>query len=290
MTRPCYWIQTAGGLGNQLFGVSYGRYLQEQTKAEIHFLRPSDAGSNTSHGQSLHGLSIFGSEVVYEEPTVLQTLRSRVSRWDAFGLLRVFNEGSKYLAELELPPNSLVRGYFQKLEPIEFLKTAGLFAVNFPIRSSDQAESLKSEIRSKEGIASLHIRFGDYLVLPEFEIDRAAYYLSACRRLLEERGEITTFYIFSDDALLAGELMSSVSKELPTMKLRIVDEKISPLETLEILTLFSDSIVANSTFSWWGAMLRSHALFTAFPDPWFPSGKMTGPEIRNDWTPIKSYR
>ena len=91
------------------------------------------------------------------------------------------------------------------------------------------------------------------------------YYQEACRRI-SARVKQPVFYIFSDDP-------SWVKQEFDYLENKKYVDNNTPLFNYEDLRLMSachHQIIANSSFSWWGAWLADPATTTVVaPDPWF---------------------
>ena len=94
----------------------------------------------------------------------------------------------------------------------------------------------------------LHIRLGDYKLLPHHQIDLHNYYSKAIKYI--PSGAIT--YLFCDELEQYGAHLQALLKQmgLEVIPASITDE----LETLYMMSMcWGGAIVANSTFSWWGA-------------------------------------
>ena len=99
--------------------------------------------------------------------------------------------------------------------------------------------------------AFIHVRLGDYKILPHHQVNLLSYFSSAIQRLPED----TRFLVFSDsiEEAKAYELFKNHDRCV------FVDE----LEEYNTLFLMSrcqaGAITANSTFSWWGAFFGRQA-------------------------------
>lgn len=119
--------------------------------------------------------------------------------------------------------------------------------------------------------ASVHIRRGDYLNNPEnlkdFGILDASYYERA-RALIEQLVPECQFLILSDDQDAAKKLTDHWPR-------RLMPEGQERAHDLALMTLCNHHIVANSTFSWWGAWLNpSPSKHVIAPRNWFSRSKM----------------
>jgi hypothetical protein len=105
---------------------------------------------------------------------------------------------------------------------------------------------------------SLHIRRTDYKVNPNHKILSLDYYKKALDFFEKDRQII----IFTDDPKWAFE------QDLFSDDRFIISEDQSNYMDLCLMTLCSDHIIANSSFSWWGAWLSESEKVIA-PSGWF---------------------
>jgi len=113
-----------------------------------------------------------------------------------------------------------------------------------------------SDLISKLGgsnTVSLHLRRGDYNTpegMASFGLIGIDYYERA-RDLLLRSIPDATFFIFSDDVVIAKEIFQTWGN-------CVFVNTNSALEDLYLMTLAQNHIIANSTFSWWGAYLSKY--------------------------------
>ena len=127
-----------------------------------------------------------------------------------------------------------------------------------------------------QGPIALHIRRGDYLINAENHHNLGLdYYEQALKQFDPDREVI----IFSDDIFWAS------SQELFKPDRFIVSDS-GPYHDLFLMTQCEDFIIANSTFSWWGAWLANKGKVVA-PKTWFgPNNahKSTKDLYPSNWT------
>ena len=110
-----------------------------------------------------------------------------------------------------------------------------------------------SELIIQLNSVSLHLRRGDYNTsegISSFGLLGIDYYERA-RDLILRSIPNATFFIFSDDEVIAKEMFQTWGN-------CIFVTKNSALEDLYLMTLAQNHIIANSTFSWWGAYLSKY--------------------------------
>ena len=129
-------------------------------------------------------------------------------------------------------------------------------AFTFDINKSSKQTQQAVECISKENSVSIHIRRGDYLDKTNksiFEnICTLNYYNQAIQYIIEHF-EQPVFYIFSDDILWVKEQLS-----LPNAFFVDWNSGKQSWEDMFLMSLCKHNIVANSTFSWWGAWLNQN--------------------------------
>lgn len=134
----------------------------------------------------------------------------------------------------------------------------------------------------RENSVSIHIRRGDYLakislkVLGLIPID---HYLRAIE-LIKSKINNPVFYFFSDD-------ISWVKENLSISDAVHVSDNLTKnhLEDLYLMSQCNHNIIANSSFSWWGAWLNNNpGKIVIAPKNWFHKGpKDTYDLYPNDW-------
>jgi hypothetical protein len=116
---------------------------------------------------------------------------------------------------------------------------------------------------------SVHIRRGDYVSHPEFSGSfgtlKPDYYQAAINQL-SEQFPTATLFIFSDDL---GWVQQNMRFDLPHVFVENSGDD-ADLDDLQLMSLCHHHVIANSSFSWWGAWLnpRPNKVVIA-PKQWF---------------------
>ena len=126
---------------------------------------------------------------------------------------------------------------------------------------------------------SLHIRRGDYVSNEKYNAAHGtcdlAYYARAADFIADRIGT-PTIYAFSDDPTWVAENL-----KLP-YDVRYVDHNSAATnyEDLRLMAACQHHIIANSSFSWWGAWLNpSQDKLVAAPSQWFADPNKVNPDI-----------
>jgi hypothetical protein len=117
----------------------------------------------------------------------------------------------------------------------------------------------KEMISAVEDPISLHIRRGDFLINNANHNNLTLdYYAKALDKFDPNRNVI----IFSDDTQWCK------NQEIFSSDRFLVSESGNPYVDLSLMSMCSDFIIANSSFSWWGAWLANKGTVIA-PEKWF---------------------
>lgn len=128
---------------------------------------------------------------------------------------------------------------------------------------------------------SIHVRRGDYdKIRDRFPMPTPQYYQNAVASVLEETPN-TEFYVFSDDIKWCKKNFGTDRMHFiqgTPRPVEVVDRKGEPLDQFDLFAmgLCDRHIIANSTFSWWGAFL-SEDRRVMYPSVWY--GRH--PSVRN---------
>jgi hypothetical protein len=112
----------------------------------------------------------------------------------------------------------------------------------------------------------VHVRRGDYVAEASFGLLAPEYYREIIRSVYS-KGRYDKIWLFSDDFAQAA---TCIPEELMSEVMNIDEMDNSPASTLQVMRFGKGYVLANSSYSWWGAFLsvnpdsEVHA-----PFPWF---------------------
>lgn len=138
------------------------------------------------------------------------------------------------------------------------------------------------QILSSESV-SIHVRRGDYVNNSlHGNVCSMDYYSRAVEYMLNKLNE-PRFFVFSDD-------ISWCKDNLQVDNVTYIDENKGEYSYLDmrLMSVCKHNIIANSSFSWWGAYLNSYKeKIVISPDRWFSNVCIgTGDLIPNNWIKI----
>jgi hypothetical protein len=159
-----------------------------------------------------------------------------------------YNEGEfSYNKIPKIEGNVELNGYFQSEKYfVDFRdEVLSLFSPNY--ETKNKIDSFFQEY-SKIETCSIHVRRGDYVGLKDFHENQSLdYYIESVKNFNDD----TLFLIFSDDINWCKENFNFI-------KNKIFISDFLDFEQLYLMSLCNHNIIANSTFSWWGAWLNKN--------------------------------
>lgn len=264
-------VKIHGGLGNQLFQYSYGLYLSNLLNTEVKYEIQMSFDSKNYTNRSLE-LGIMGFMVekascidIRKFKFFKKGLKFRIER-KLISRLPFLN--SNYKIEnnphiiIDVPKdNAFYDGYWQNLDMIYKV----LPHLKSIISQSNSEITQKFNSINIENSVSIHIRRGDYISVKSnseiFEICKVDYFINAIN-YIKQNSTNPSFLIFSDDIEWAK--LQFIGDEYKFM------EGNTAVEDLLLMSLCRHNIIANSTFSWWGAMLNSfEGKIVIAPKKWY---------------------
>jgi hypothetical protein len=202
----------------------------------------------------------------------------------------------------ELPENfdknygTLLVGYFQSPKYFDKCKSMIYKLLKIDLKTLIVKEKVKIDFEKMITI-SLHFRFGDYKKYPDIYplLDYGYYYNSLLYIInqLDIRDKpITVLYFCEDESVLESEvIINEIKKQYIGIRFERANPKLLDWEQLLLMSLCEHNIIANSTFSWWGAYLNQNVgKIVCYPEKWFmPEAKKdTSDLFLEDWVPINN--
>lgn len=128
-----------------------------------------------------------------------------------------------------------------------------------PLFLSDESRNVLNSIQASNSI-SVHVRRGDYVDNPYFNNLDESYYMPAIKKM-QENLEDVVFYFFSNDTDYVNHTFKDVPNKvivsINSTQLNKYSTK-GDVEDLYLMANCKSQIIANSTFSWWGAFLNNN--------------------------------
>ena len=276
-------IEIIGGLGNQMFGYAFTLAMKHHYGAEnvcIYTGRFNEVQDN----QGYELKRVFGiEEVEIVEKRVVANLIDNSRSYVARLRRRLFGQKTSYFREhcpkfdplvysLNGKKKMYVEGLWQDEDFFKDIRNTVLDKFRFETEniSPENAKVLK-EINSANAV-SLHVRRGDYVSNPNYMgflggVCNMLYYQKALAQLeLTEDG--LSIFVFSDDI----EWVQSNFSFLRDKNVKYINHNkgVDSYMDMYLMSQCKHNIIANSTFSWWGAWLNRNPAKKIFaPKIWF---------------------
>jgi hypothetical protein len=262
-------VALEGGLGNQMFQYAAGRAMALRTGASLAL----DVRPLLRRGQRPYGLGAFrlGKDV---KLITEGTLPARVGKLRR--LVRRLTGGERTFREAdftydgrfrELRAPARIEGYFQSER--YFKESGAAIRAEFAPNADHwhRLDVLTERLLPTGPTLSLHVRRGDYThpaTMAVHGLMSPDYYARALQHVAERVGP-TVACVFTDDPAWTRAHLA-----LPPGSLIISDHTTSALDDLVLMSRCSHHIIANSSFSWWGAWLNPRAdKVVVTPERWF---------------------
>jgi hypothetical protein len=281
-----------GGLGNQMF--QYAAYKAQSIESSRDLILAIDSFANYELYNGYELQRVFGIGANFADVNISDylgpfsniTIRKALSIIPEFCRPKSFLYDDSNAAGVKLLSSSLCiysHGYWQS--EANFSGYADLIRNEFEFSQPlpDRVLQIVDSIVRNNSI-SLHIRRGDYVSNPRANkyhgLCSVAYYIQATG-LIKRLVSNPFYFIFTDDPTWAKETIC------PLLENSLVVEgnvgQCSYID-MQLMSLCKHNIIANSSFSWWGAWLnKSREKIVIAPSRWFTSGKISSDILPLSW-------
>jgi hypothetical protein len=195
------------------------------------------------------------------------------------------NPDHKFRQIPQMPINTKIIGYWQSPKYFEHQRTELIQAFTLPKEDMEYVNTKYSQLSNGKKTLGIHVRRTDYqLINNTIPLD---YYLQSLGHFPD--GSLKVL-IFSDDKKWCQANLEKILKDKSFEYVNEVD-----YHELFLMSLCDNLIIANSSFSWWGAYLSQKVNKVICPTPWLinkDTGKEECPDIYPDlkeWTKL-DYR
>lgn len=274
------YTKLISGLGNQLFQYVIGRQLSiikdVTLKLDISFYKDQNLRSYKLNHYNIKAEIATEQEIsrildIYQSKSLYAKLYRRIEKKLPKYRWRSFKENEWWVYEPELfkvTSNVYLDGYWQHYKYLENLNPQIFDELTIKERYNANINILLSEIKQNKDSVAIHIRRGDYIsdsnaynfmgVLP------IEYYKNAIQ-FISKKINTPHLYFFSDDL---DWVKDNLKTNYPTTFMDIEGGKKDYIE-LDFMSKCAHNIIANSSFSWWGAFLnRNPNKIVIAPNKW----------------------
>jgi len=233
-----------GGLGNQMFQYAYGRHLSYKNNTNFYLDISFYDNQQLMGVKRKFQLNEMHNTHIY---TNVESLNGK--------LLYKINDDFRYKNLTLGDDHYYLDGYWQSEK--YFIESEDIIRSDFSA-ANDLMIDLKSTPLIDTNTLSLHVRRTDYVKSVQHPVQPIEYY----KKAVDAIGDYDHIFVFSDDINWCKD----------NLKFRniIFIEGYSDIESLYLMSLCKNNIIANSSFSWWGAWLNNNKdKKVVAPSKWF---------------------
>lgn len=270
-----------GGLGNQLFQIFATIAYALQYSKPFFFLNNKQLGIGKN-----------GSTIRYTYwDSFLNALKPFLKSLNEIPQLTFIKEKNfnyePIVENFHKGRGTILIGYYQSPNYFKKYKSMIYKIIKLDIKKllvKEKIKSMQNEIfdLEKNNFISMHFRIGDYTSNPESHpILPKEYYKKAIKYILKEEQTNNNlkvlYFCENEDIIKVEEIISYLENEFKTLIFLRAKPSFSDWEQMLWMSLCKHNIIANSSFSWWGAYLNENPCkIVCYPELWF------GPKLQHN--------
>ncbi len=255
-------VNLLGGLGNQMF--EYAMYLalkDAHPEEEIKVCTRSFRGYGLHNGLELQ--RIFGVEMPEASLWALAKLAYPFFNYKTWQVVFHFLPRRRSMtvgltktpfdfSEVSRNDSVFFDGHWQNEKYFNHIRSKVIKEFTFPVFIEKHNEQIAGKLLKRNSV-SIHIRRGDYLKEPIWCVCTPEYYFKGIE-YLKEKGNIDLLCVFSDDIPWCKDNLGELAENI---EIEYVDwnKGDQSFRDMQLMTYCKHNIIANSSFSWWGAWL-----------------------------------
>ncbi|MEI3521717.1 MAG: alpha-1,2-fucosyltransferase [Anaerosacchariphilus sp.] len=281
-------VKIMGGLGNQMFQYAlYYKFMREGIETKIDLSYYTEI--NSHNGYEIQSIFMRTAEQATQEEckklafyktTKWNRLLIRIIRRKSF-YSNIYTRESGYDQNILKLRDTYIEGYFQSERYFEDIKEEIKKLYDFGENLPDNVIAWKQQIE-KDNSVSIHIRRGDYSVTGQRMLCDTDYYKNAIE-YIKRKTKAPIFYIFSND-------IEWCKKKFVGDEFRFVTGNTGQQSYWDmfLMSKCNHNIIADSSFSWWGAWLNNNvSKIVMAPEKWEAGNNNFTDIIPLDWIQIK---
>ncbi len=268
--------QLNGGLGNQMFQYATARCIAEKACCSLLLDISVLSEKYESKTYRNYGLNVFNIKADIANSNICKIAKRAESKYLKylnfffFPKLRIIKESGFAYEPFNIEPgeNIYLKGYWQSEKYFSDIREI-ILKEFLPKNEVTGKNKDMNEIISSVNSVSVHVRRGDYVANPITNrvhgVCDTEYYNKAMHHI-ESKVENPHYFIFSDDIPWCKENISS-QNQLTFVDINTGEKA---YEDLRLMSFCKHNIIANSSFSWWGAWLNANPKkIVIAPKKWF---------------------
>lgn len=259
-------VRLIGGLGNQMFQYAAARALAQRHNTKVildltWFDQKFDKNTTPRHYE-LDAFNLDTTSIKYTGTFPQKVIRKLLQP-------SIYNEPHFHFSNRfeKLPNNIRLEGYFQSEKYFKNIRSTLLEDFTWCTPASSQNQKLLNAIMSDDQSVSVHVRRGDYITnksAKSFHGLTPIQYYKKAMAIMASKIKSPNLYIFSDDPKWCK---SNLRFDHPTV---YISHNTQGVEDMRLMKSCRHNIIANSSFSWWGAWLNeNNQKIVIGPKAWF---------------------
>ena len=266
-------VRIIGGLGNQMFQYALYKSLEQKGK-EVKIDISGFLNYGLHNGYELPNIFKISENIAtQQEIELLSDHKSDLfnkMRRKITGRKRTHNiqEDFKFIPEVFELDHVYLDGYWQSQKYFIDEETTIRNSYKFNNHLDSRNMEIVSKMKQVNSV-SIHVRRGDYITDPEANkvhggITTLEYYKKSIK-LIKERLDNPIFFVFSDDIEWVRQNMGLTNSYFIDW-----NNGRDSYKDMQLMSYCKHNIIANSSFSWWGAWLnQNESKIVIAPSKWF---------------------
>jgi hypothetical protein len=266
-----------GGLGNQMFQYACGRALalQNNDALKLDIVSLQNGVTDQYFTARPFELNIFNANTVIANERELATFFPKTIPLKVW--YKWIKNYQRYTEPFfmyddgvnKLNGNVFLRGYWQTEKYFSTYEATIRKDFEFVFPKNGTTISIENNMQLQNAV-SIHVRRGDYVSSPtanSFHGVAGLDYYQAAMQKIEQLVDKPHYYLFSDDGVWAKEHLVKNRKDIT-----LVDHNNGKdsWQDMYLMSKCQHHIIANSSFSWWGAWLNDNKKKVVLaPKLWF---------------------
>ena len=256
----------SGGLGNQLFQIFTVISCSLQNTQTPGFLYSSHTTGMTKR------ITYWDTFLCHLDYMIVEKLP------DVIKYVKEKSFSYSELNEINDTDTFILLGYFQSYKYF-YRYSSEIFRL---LKLENQKQNIRNNVRYELNHSiSMHFRIGDYKnIQDKHPILPVMYYINSLRYIVNKTtsDQFNVLYFCEENDTKEVFIMIKVlQKHFPNIKFEYVIDIKEDWSQMLLMSCCGHNILANSTFSWWGAYFNMrHDKIVCYPDKWF------GPKLFHD--------
>jgi len=181
-------------------------------------------------------------------------------------------------------------GYFQSYKYFDEYKSDIFRLLELELRKNEISQKTSYDYGNT---VSLHFRIGDYKQKQNYHpLMPTEYYLRALAQLIKDTEKDlwnVLYFCEEEDSDLVSQKILNIKERFPRMTFEKINGQLKDWEQILVMSLCRHQVIANSSFSWWGAYFNTNDTKQVYyPKRWF------GPDYKEydtkDLCPVSWHR